>query len=133
MALQKPLSKLKSKSQSPAPDQAVQPRPASPNRVLNGMPFTIPSRGPFYMKIRGPDSAVIDRKERAARGIRLHRHRFRPGNARGGQHPMARRGRSDPTQGPEAGNNYGRSRARRARLHDLPEGAPRQAALDESD
>jgi transposase len=70
MALQKPLSKLKPKSQSPAPDQAVQPRPASPDRVLNGMPFTIPSRGPFYMKIRGPDSAVIDTDRRTTVAVK---------------------------------------------------------------
>src|SRR5690606_34419466 len=61
LALQKPLSKLKPKSQSAAPDQAVQPRPASPDRALTGVPFTSSNRGPFYTKRRGPVSTVIDR------------------------------------------------------------------------
>src|SRR5690606_18605812 len=60
LALQKPLSKLKPKSQSAAPDQAVQPRPASPDRALTGVPFTSSNRGPFYTKRRGPVSTVID-------------------------------------------------------------------------
>src|SRR5690606_18739980 len=61
LALQKPLSKLQPKSQSAAPDQAVQPRPASPDRALTGVPFTSSNRGPFYTKRRGPVSTVIDR------------------------------------------------------------------------
>src|SRR5690606_35067676 len=61
LTLQKPLSKLKPKSQSAAPDQAVQPRPASPDRALTGVPFTSSNRGPFYTKRRGPVSTVIDR------------------------------------------------------------------------
>src|SRR5690606_29847648 len=63
LALQKPLSKLKPKSQSAAPDQAVQPRPASPDRALTGVPFTSSNRGPFYTKRRGPVSTVIDKHE----------------------------------------------------------------------
>ncbi|AMS44708.1 hypothetical protein AA2016_5803 (plasmid) [Aminobacter aminovorans] len=59
-ALQKPLSKLKPKSPSAAPDQAVQPRPAPPDRALTVAHLHHPNRGPFYAKIRGPDSTVID-------------------------------------------------------------------------
>ena len=47
--------------------------------------------------------------------------------------PVARRRRPDPAEGAEARRHHGRCRARRARLHDLPEGASRQAALDEPD
>lgn len=60
LALQKPLSKLKPKSPSAAPDQAVQPRPAPPDRALTVAHLHHPNRGPFCAKIRGPDSTVID-------------------------------------------------------------------------
>src|SRR5690606_4477954 len=63
LALQKPLSKLKPKNNSAAPDQAVQPRPASPDRALTGVPFTSSNRGPFYTKRRGPVSTVIDTRK----------------------------------------------------------------------
>ena len=64
LALQKPLSKLKPKPLSTAPDQAVQPRPATPDRVLAVVP-SHQNRGPFCAKIRGPDSAIIDNSRSA--------------------------------------------------------------------
>lgn len=55
LALQEPLSKLKSTSQPAAPDQAAQPRPASPDRELTGVPFNTPQPGsPFARKTRVP-------------------------------------------------------------------------------
>ena len=44
--------------------------------------------------------------------------------------PVAQGGRPAAAQGAQAGRFHGRGRKRRARLHDLPGGAPRQAALD---
>ena len=73
------------------------------------------------------------RQERPARRLGLHRHRLRPGDAGGRQRPVARRRRPDPAEGAEARRHPRRRRAGRARLHDLPEGAPGQAALHEPD
>ncbi len=43
-----------------APDQAVQPRPASPDRALTSVPFITQTGVPFCTEIWGPDSTVID-------------------------------------------------------------------------
>ncbi|MER8678352.1 transposase, partial [Mesorhizobium sp. M0162] len=51
------------------------------------------------------------RQERPQGRLSLHRHRFRPGNARGRVRTMARRRRPDPAEGAEAGDNHGRRRA----------------------
>ena len=58
---------------------------------------------------------------------------FAQETARGRQLPMARRRRPGPAEGAEARDDHGRGRKRCACLHDLPEGAPRQAALDQPD
>ncbi|SIT59059.1 transposase [Mesorhizobium prunaredense] len=72
------------------------------------------------------------RQERAPRRLGFHRHRLRPGDGRGRKHAMARRRRPDPAEGAQARHHHGRRRARRARLHDLPEGTSCQAPLDQS-
>ncbi|MGE0281093.1 MAG: hypothetical protein AB7P20_10860, partial [Rhizobiaceae bacterium] len=52
-------------------DQAVQPRPAPPDRALTGVPLTTQQGGPFYVKIGGPDSVVIDK-----RSLQIHLQRL---------------------------------------------------------
>jgi putative transposase len=51
------------------------------------------------------------RQERPARRLRLHRHRLRPGDAGGRQHPVAHRRRPDPAEGAQARRHHGRRRA----------------------
>ena len=80
-------------------------------------------RVPLHEERAGPC-----RQERSPRRLGLHRHSLRPGDAGSRQHPMARRCRPDPAEGAQARRHHGRRRARRAGLHDLPQGAPRQAA-----
>lgn len=84
--------------------------------------------GPFH-----EERAGACRQERPPRRLGLHRHRLRPGDGGGRQHPMARRCRPDPAEGAQARHHHGRRRARRACLYDFSQGAPRQAALDQPD
>ena len=83
--------------------------------------------GAFHAQPVGPC-----RKAGPARRLGLRRHRLRPGGRRGRQGPMAPGRRPAPPQGAQAGEPHGPGRARCARLHDLPQGAPHQAALDQS-
>ena len=68
-----------------------------------------------------------------ARRLRLRRHRLRTGGRRQRQGPVAPGRRSAQAQGSQARRSHGRSRARRPRLHDLPQGAPPEVTLDEPD
>ncbi|ESX34985.1 transposase [Mesorhizobium sp. LSHC440A00] len=99
---------------------------AAVTKVLRAHMTEVPR--PLHEERAGPC-----RQERPQGRLSLHPHRFRPGNARGRVRTMARRRRPDPAEGAEAGDNHGRRRARRAGLHDLPQGTSRQAPLDESD
>ena len=54
----------------------------------------------------------------------LRRHRLRPGGRRGRKRAVAPGRRPAQAQGAQARCPHGRSRARRPRLHDLPQGAP---------
>jgi putative transposase len=65
--------------------------------------------------------------------LRLHRHRLCPGDTRSRQHPVEGRRRPDPAEGAKARRNPRRRRARRACLHDLPEGTSGEVAQHESD
>ena len=73
------------------------------------------------------------RKTGPARRRRLRRHRLRPGRRRGGERPVAPGRRSAQAQGAEARRPHGRGRARHPGLHDLPQRAPPEAALDQPD
>lgn len=69
------------------------------------------------------------RQERPSRGLGLHRHRLRPGRCTSGQSPVAQGRRPAAPQAPQARRLPRRGRDRRARLHGLPPGAPRQDPL----
>ena len=66
-----------------------------------------------------------------ARRLRLRRHRLRPGRRRGRRRTVAPDRRPAQNQGTQAGDHHGRGPARRPRLHELPQGAPGQAPLDQ--
>ena len=68
-----------------------------------------------------------------ARRLRLRRHRLRPGGRRQREGPVAPGRRPAQAQGAQAGSSHGRSRARRPRLHELPQGAPPEIALHKPD
>jgi putative transposase len=72
------------------------------------------------------------RQERSARRLGLHRHRVCPGSCRRRQGPVAPGRRPGPAQAPQARRAPGRGRGGRPRLHELPQGAPRQDPLDQS-
>jgi len=71
------------------------------------------------------------RPERPARRGGVHRHRLCPGPCRRGEGPMAPGRRPGPPQAAQARRPARRRRGGRARLHDLPEGAPGQDPLDQ--
>jgi hypothetical protein len=54
----------------------VQPRPASPDRALTGVPLNTESRGPFCAKKQGPDSVVIDNQSGRKKFSAGHIHEF---------------------------------------------------------
>ncbi len=63
------------------------------------------------------------RQDAAAYGQRSHRHGVRPGLGRQRAGSVAQRGRPATRQVPQARHADGRGRERRARVHDLPQGA----------
>ena len=71
-----------------------------------------------------PQPAGPCRPPGPARRLRLRRHRLRPGGRRQREGPVASGRRPAQAQGAQAGSSHGRSRARRPRLHDFPQGAP---------
>ena len=71
-----------------------------------------------------PQPAGPCRPPGPARRLRLRRHRLRPGGRRQREGPVAPGRRPTQAQGAQAGSSHGRSRARRPRLHELPQGAP---------
>ena len=60
-------------------------------------------------------------------------HRLRPGGRRQREGPVAPGRRPAQAQGAQAGSSHGRNRARRPRLHELPQGAPPEIALHKPD
>ena len=70
-----------------------------------------------------------------ARNLLAHagRHGLRPGGRRQREGPVASGRRPAQAQGAQAGSSHGRSRARRPRLHDFPQGAPPEIALHKPD
>ena len=68
-----------------------------------------------------PQPAGPCRPPGSARRLRLRRHRLRPGGRRQREGPVASGRRPAQAQGPQAGSSHGRSRARRPRLHELPQ------------
>ena len=76
-----------------------------------------------------PQPAGPCRPPGPARRLRLRRHRLRPGGRRQREGPVAPGRRPAQAQGAQAGSSHGRSRARRPRLHDFPQGAPPEIAL----
>ena len=76
-----------------------------------------------------PQPAGPCRQAGPARRLRLRRHRLRPGGRRQREGPVAPGRRPAQAQGAQAGRSHGRSRARRPRLHELPQGAPPEIAL----
>ena len=83
---------------------------------------------------RPPQPAGPCRQAGPARRLRLRRHRLRPGGRRQREGPVAPSRRPAQAQGAQAGpSSHGRSRARRPRLHELPQGAPPEIALHKPD
>ena len=80
-----------------------------------------------------PQPAGPCRQAGPARRLRLRRHRLRPGGRRQREGPVAPGRRPAQAQGAQAGRSHGRSRARRPRLHELPQGAPPEVALHKPD
>ena len=80
-----------------------------------------------------PQPAGPCRPPGPARRLRLRRHRLRPGGRRQREGPVASGRRPAQAQGAQAGSSHGRSRARRPRLHDFPQGAPPEIALHKPD
>ena len=80
-----------------------------------------------------PQPAGPCRPPGPARRLRLRRHRLRPGGRRQREGPVAPGRRPAQAQGAQAGSSHGRSRARRPRLHELPQGAPPEIALHKPD
>jgi len=72
------------------------------------------------------------RQERSARRLRFHRHRLCPRRCGGGPGAMAPHRRPIPPQAAKA-RLLGRGKDRCGRLHDLPDPASYQAALDHPD
>ena len=71
------------------------------------------------------------RQAGSPRRLGLRRHGLRAGRRRNRQDQVAQGGRPAVAEGAQAGRPDGRGGERRARLHDLPGGAPDQAALDQ--